>query len=54
VESVPISKYYRGSGKKVMANMKREYGDKEGERVFYAVANTKKSMKPKGKKKSSK
>ena len=27
------------SGKKVMENMKDEYGDEEGERVFYASRN---------------
>lgn len=26
-------------GEKIMANMKKEYGDKEGERVFYASRN---------------
>jgi hypothetical protein len=26
-------------GKKIMANMKEEYGDAKGERVFYASAN---------------
>lgn len=40
---MPISEYFSGSGKKVMANMKKEYGDKEGERVFYATANKRKS-----------
>lgn len=42
---MPISKYYKGHGKKVMSNMKKEYGEKEGERVFYATAN-KREMKP--------
>ena len=36
---MPISKYFHGSGNKVMANMKKEYGSKEGESVFYATAN---------------
>ena len=27
------------SGKKVMASMKKEYGDKKGEEVFYATMN---------------
>lgn len=26
-------------GEKIMANMKREYGEKEGEKVFYASRN---------------
>jgi len=38
---MPVSEYYKGSGDKVMANMKKEYGDKGGERVFYATANKK-------------
>lgn len=29
-----------------MANMKKEYGEEKGERVFYATANKKKAMKP--------
>ena len=40
---MPLTK----SGKKVMRNMKKEYGDKKGESVFYASVN-------KGKKGSSK
>ena len=43
---MPIDKYFKGSGSKVMRNMKKEYGDKKGESVFYATAN-KKKMKPK-------
>lgn len=43
---MPISKYFKGSGEKVMKNMTKEYGASEGERVFYATAN-KKKMKPK-------
>jgi len=40
---MPLTK----SGKKVMKNMKKEYGEKKGESVFYASMN-------KGKKGSSK
>lgn len=36
---MPLSKYFAGSGEKVMATMKSEYGAKKGERVFYATAN---------------
>ena len=50
---MPVSEYYKGSGSKVMSNMKREYGEKEGERVFYATAN-KRIMNRPGKKKSPK
>ena len=41
---MPLDKYYRGKGKKVMAEMKREYGDEKGEQVFYATANKRKSL----------
>jgi hypothetical protein len=39
---MPLSKYYGGSGEKVMKNMKKEYGDKKGKQVFYATANKRK------------
>lgn len=42
---MPIERYFKGRGQKVMSSMKARYGDKEGERVFYATANAKK-MKP--------
>jgi len=42
---MPISKYFKGSGEKVMANMKGRYGGKKGEEVFYGTAN-KTGMKP--------
>ena len=35
---MPLTK----SGKKVMTNMKKEYGEKTGESVFYASINKKK------------
>ena len=40
---MPISKYFSGSGEKVMKNMKKEYGEKEGKKVFYATANKRKN-----------
>jgi len=40
---MPVSKYYGGHGAKVMAAMKKQYGEKKGERVFYATANKEKS-----------
>jgi len=46
---MPVAKYFKGKGEKVMSNMKKEYGEKKGKEVFYATAN-KKGMKPKGKK----
>lgn len=36
---MPINKYFKGKGEKVMANMKSEYGEEKGENVFYATAN---------------
>ena len=44
---MPISKYYSGSGEKVMRSMKERYGEDKGERVFYATAN-KRGQKPGG------
>jgi hypothetical protein len=38
---MPLSKYFKGSGEKVMKNMKKQYGEKKGEQVFYATANKK-------------
>lgn len=32
-------------GKKIMSSMKKEYGDKKGEKVFYASKNAKKIKK---------
>jgi hypothetical protein len=46
---MPVSEYYKGSGEKVMSSMKKRYGDKAGERVFYATAN-KRDMNRPGKK----
>jgi hypothetical protein len=39
---MPLSKYYGGSGEKVMGNMKKQYGKEKGKSVFYATANKKK------------
>jgi hypothetical protein len=39
---MPLSKYFGGKGEKVMASMKKSYGSKKGERVFYATIATKK------------
>jgi len=36
---MPLSKYYGGHGDKVMKNMKSEYGEKKGKKVFYATSN---------------
>lgn len=41
---MPLDKYFKGKGEQVMANMKREYGDKKGESVFYATVNARKKL----------
>lgn len=35
---MPISKYFKGEGEKVMSSMKKKYGKRVKE-VFYATAN---------------
>jgi hypothetical protein len=35
---MPRNSYYGGHGREVMASMKRSYGAKKAERVFYATA----------------
>ena len=39
--TMPISAYFGGHGREVMAEMKKKHGDKAGEREFYATANAK-------------
>jgi hypothetical protein len=41
---MPLNKYYGGHGEKVMASMKKHYGDKKGEDVFYATKNKHKKL----------
>jgi hypothetical protein len=36
---MPVNKYYGGHGSEVMSKMKKRYGSKKGESVFYATAN---------------
>jgi len=36
---MPVSKYFKGSGDKVMKSMKKQYGEEKGKKVFYATAN---------------
>ena len=43
---MPVGEYYKGSGEKVMKSMKSRYGEKAGERVFYATANAKGMNRP--------
>jgi hypothetical protein len=37
---MPRNSYYGGHGREVLASMKRSYGAKKAERVFYATAIT--------------
>ena len=40
---MPISSYFGGHGREVLADMKKRYkGDKKAESVFYATANKRK------------
>ena len=41
---MPISKYFKGHGEEVMADMVRKHGAKKGKQIFYATAN-KRNMK---------
>lgn len=36
---MPLAKYFQGRGEEVMSSMKKQYGQKKGESVFYATAN---------------
>jgi hypothetical protein len=42
---MPLSKYFKGKGEKVMNAMKKQYGDEKGKQVFYATSNKKKVKK---------
>lgn len=42
---MPVSKYFKGRGEKVMRSMKKRYGKDKGESVFYATANKRKKKK---------
>jgi hypothetical protein len=37
---MPVKAYYGGHGRKVMRQMKRKYGAKRGQAIFYATVNT--------------
>lgn len=36
---MPIKQYYGGKGRSVMRSMKKKYGSKKGQRIFYATVN---------------
>jgi hypothetical protein len=42
---MPIAKYFKGHGNEVAEKMKQQYGEKKGEKVFYATA-AKNKMRP--------
>jgi hypothetical protein len=42
---MPIERYFQGAGRKIMESMRKKYGDRKGEQVFYATAE-KRKMKP--------
>ncbi len=48
---MPVNEYYKGHGGEVMSNMRKEYGEEEGKRVFYATANKRGMNRPGRKKK---
>lgn len=35
---MPVKRYYKGRGTKVMKAMKKRYGKTKGKRIFYATA----------------
>ena len=43
---MPLNKYFKGSGEKVMNSMQKEYGSEKGKSVFYATANKRKMTGP--------
>ena len=43
---MPLSKYFKGKGEKVMSDMQNRYGSDKGKQVFYATANKNPEMKP--------
>jgi hypothetical protein len=44
---MPLSKYFGGHGEKVMKDMKKKHGDKEGKSIFYATSNKNKKKRDK-------
>ena len=36
---MPLSKYFKGDGEQVMADMVKRYGPVKGKQMFYATAN---------------
>lgn len=44
---MPIEKYFKGKGAKVMDAMTAKYGKEKGEKIFYSTANKMKKKKKK-------
>jgi len=42
---MPLSKYFKGKGEKVMGILKKTYGTEKGKKVFYALNNKQKNSK---------
>lgn len=38
---MPLSKYFKGKGEKVMHSMQEKYGGEKGKQIFYATAKKK-------------
>lgn len=38
---MPLSEYFKGDGKKILADFVKRYGEVKGKRMFYATANKK-------------
>ncbi len=45
---MPIAQYFGGHGEAVLSHMKKTYGEKKAESVFYATKNKLKSNLPNG------
>ena len=42
---MPLSKYFKGSGEKVMGALRKTYGPDKAENVFYGLVNKNKNKK---------
>ena len=43
---MPLSEYFKGDGRKILADFVKRYGEAKGKRMFYATAN-KRGLAPK-------
>ena len=51
---MPLSKYFKGNGEKVMGALRKTYGSNKVENVFYGLVNKNKNKKNKPKSKDKK